>query len=713
MNQDYDIEQAQMIADVKFGLNLLVVVFKNYALYPESNNIRRSSLEKFYQWLSQFLSDHESLFLLVGKDSLFFQGEAVLRDKPEEPALIFPLFRDGVQWIEFVEGLTAGELESFVILLGRFRILKEEAEDDLVTAMWEAAFTSINYKTADEFWDLDPLIDISNLQVMREESPEGAWGSGGSFGGGAGGGGVGSGDYSGIGGGTGGGVGAGVAAGTAIGAEGAQTADKPGLGSQGQSQNQGREQGGSEGLGSLGGGGRGDGKVITLSAHALRGEADQLTLNLGAAKAKPISALFAFADGTEDDAPLPAGQAAGPAGGGAVMAGADDAARTQEAIKLAAGLASGRRDFFKFSREEKEALKTLIAIEETRNSTKDSLEVILVVLKNLRGAVDRTPILDFVVEEMCLVLSQGKIYQIRVFIEKVKALAAAGDPWMGELAESLMARTAVPEVLEALKPVWRIKNPAEAALTELKRFLLLLAPEAVRHLTPVLAPAIDPRLEEALLDVIAVKLIQLGGNPLELVRKMKAASIVGLVGRFHGPTPPIPTSLLLGLTKHEAPVVREAAAQAILNDHPDNIRYLFHLIDDPADGLSRWLCHQLGRRRNPLAEKLLFDYLEDAYLEGREQNRERLLDCYRALGQCASPDVIPFLEEILMKRAWRSFFGLEASPHRLGAAMALILLPGEWGAGAVLKKAAQSPFRALRQVVQTAEEELGVARRPD
>jgi len=160
-------------------------------------------------------------------------------------------------------------------------------------------------------------------------------------------------------------------------------------------------------------------------------------------------------------------------------------------------------------------------------------------------------------------------------------------------------------------------------------------------------------------------------------------------------------------------VVREAAAQAILNDHPDNIRYLFHLIDDPGDGLSRWLCHQLGRRRNPLAEKLLFDYLEDAYLEGREQNRERLLDCYRALGQCASPDVIPFLEEILMKRAWRSFFGLEASPHRLGAAMALILLPGEWGAGAVLKKAAQSPFRALRQVVQTAEEELGVARRPD
>ena len=706
MAPDYDDrERKELISEVKFGLNLLVVVFKNYALYPESNHIRRSSLDKFHHWLSAFLAEHERLFLVVGKDTLFFLGEPVLYDKPGEPALITPLFRDGVQWVEFIEGLEAEELETFVILLGRFRTLKEEAEDDLVTAMWEAAFSHINYKTAEEFWDLDPLIDLSTLKVVGEETPDGAWGGSGALGGGTGGGGVGNSEFGGLGGGVGGGVGAGLATGTAFGEEAApgQAADV--RSSSGRTPGEGSGPGSSDDSVGFQGGGQGPGQVVTLSAQAIAGEVDQLTALPVSSRAKPISALFAFADGDEETS-SPAGVPAARRSDGGVLTGDDEAARSQEAVRLAIGLVTGRDEFFKFSREEKEALKTLIAIEETRNTTKDSLEVILIVFKNLRGAVDRGPILDFVAQEMILVLAQGKIYQVRVFIEKLKALASAGDPWMNALFDELMIKTATAEVLAALAPVWRIKNPPEAALAELKRLLLLLAPETARFLTPVLSQIIDQQLENTLLEVIAVKVIQLGGNPIEMLRPMKAVSIAGLIAHFHGPTPPVPTALMLALTKHESPLVREAAAQALLNDNPDNIRYLFHFIEDRNQALHHWFCALLGRRRNPLCEKHLSDYLEDHQTRGKEQDRARLLDCYRALGRCASAEIIPFLETILTRKTWKSFLGLDGSVHRLGAAVALMLLPEGWGAGSIIRRASLSPFRAIRQAVKEAEKEV-------
>jgi hypothetical protein len=96
---------------------------------------------------------------------LLFQGNAVLSEKPGESTITFPFFRDGVQWVEFSDGLAEAEMMHLLELLTRFRMLKEEAEDDLVTAMWGAEFQHIKYKTANEFWDIDPVTEIAALKV--------------------------------------------------------------------------------------------------------------------------------------------------------------------------------------------------------------------------------------------------------------------------------------------------------------------------------------------------------------------------------------------------------------------------------------------------------------------------------------------------------------------------------------------------------------------
>ena len=708
MEPDYDVEQNELVAEVRAGLTLLVVAFKNYALYPESNSIRRVSLVKVYEWLVNFIAANDNLFLLVAKDSLMFQGQVVLQDKPNEQALIFPLFRDGVQWLEFTDGITIEELEAFVTLLGRFRVLKEEAEDDLVTAMWEAGFTNITYKTADEFWETDPLIDINSLKVAREQSAESGWGSGGAYGGGTGGGGVGTGS-GGIGGGLGGGIGAGAGGGAGLGPERAVPGSDHLEGPTSAGAGPGTGAVKSEGQG---GGGKLASKAISLSMQAMGGDinTDYLTNKAGSSQVKPISALFSYVDGADDDdSPMSGGFPISSPGEGAVFFKPEDAAQAQEAIKLAAGLASGRSELFKFTPQEAEQLRAMIAVEESRNTSKDGLDIILIVLKELEGRIDGAPILDFMIHEIGLVLAQGKIFQVRTFIEKMKAVTASGGPWLVALMHEFNERIAAAEVLGLLKPIWQATKLPEHAWAELRRFLLLLPLEAANVLAPVLAQRLDPRMENLLLEAVAIEISQIRTNTTALIGKMKTTSILGLLHMFQQLKRPYPDGLLLGLTRHETPAVRETAAKLLVNENPDNFRVIFHLIEDPHIGIQNWLCSLLSRRRNPMAEKLLFDYLESAYTEGRELDKDRLLNCYRTLGRCGSRNVIPFLEDILFKKAWKSFFGIEGSAHRQGAVMALMLMPPEWGVADILKKAAQSPFRAVKQAYRQAEAELNAS----
>lgn len=155
---------------VRNGVHLMAL--KNFSLYPESNSIRIQSLDNFYQWLLKYLEDHEALRLTVEKDRLMYFSDVAYQDKPDEMPMAAPLFRDGIQWFEFQEDLNLDELNKFVTLISRFRVLKDEAEDDLATCLWEAELPHIKHKTADEFWEIDPMLEINALKSIIDSSDE-------------------------------------------------------------------------------------------------------------------------------------------------------------------------------------------------------------------------------------------------------------------------------------------------------------------------------------------------------------------------------------------------------------------------------------------------------------------------------------------------------------------------------------------------------------
>ncbi|MDR1109470.1 MAG: hypothetical protein LBP92_01945 [Deltaproteobacteria bacterium] len=164
-NPDHFQSLDELVSQLTSGMQIFAVAIKNIGLYPANSNIRKESLEKLFKWLGPFVDEHESVRLFIDPDTLVFQGQIVHKDKGGDTGLFFPLFRDGLQWLEFLDGLTMRELENFIILINSFRILKEDDENDIVTAMWEAEFEGIRYKTANEYWDIDPMTEIAALSA--------------------------------------------------------------------------------------------------------------------------------------------------------------------------------------------------------------------------------------------------------------------------------------------------------------------------------------------------------------------------------------------------------------------------------------------------------------------------------------------------------------------------------------------------------------------
>lgn len=141
-------------------LTSLQLTRKNYSLYPEDHVNCKRALEQFWLQLETFLQTHGNLRVEIEKDRLTFQGEEILTEPPEDGNLPFTLFRDGIQWLEFQDGTDTKEVEEFLRILNKYRVLTDEPEGDLVTAFWEAGLQHIQVEVADFFWGAEPEADF-------------------------------------------------------------------------------------------------------------------------------------------------------------------------------------------------------------------------------------------------------------------------------------------------------------------------------------------------------------------------------------------------------------------------------------------------------------------------------------------------------------------------------------------------------------------------
>ena len=138
---------------------------KNYTLYPADHAIAKKHLLNFSRHLNKFLADYNTLRLDVEKNSLRYAGEIVYQGSAEENDIAFLLGRDGVQYLEFKKGIELWEMQSILKLINDHRILDEENDGDIVTALWEQEYPHIGYKAIDILTLDAPAINFSGFKV--------------------------------------------------------------------------------------------------------------------------------------------------------------------------------------------------------------------------------------------------------------------------------------------------------------------------------------------------------------------------------------------------------------------------------------------------------------------------------------------------------------------------------------------------------------------
>ncbi len=160
----------------------LLLAGKNLSLHPEGHSIGLNSIRQLHGKLDAYIHRHGDFRIEIERDRVTCQGEAVYAGLPEEGSLAFTLFRDGIRWLEFTEGVSLEEVQELLLIINRYKAMSEEPAGDIVTAFWEARFDGIQYDAVDLFPALEPGIDgiASGFQsgsegrdVAQESMPEG------------------------------------------------------------------------------------------------------------------------------------------------------------------------------------------------------------------------------------------------------------------------------------------------------------------------------------------------------------------------------------------------------------------------------------------------------------------------------------------------------------------------------------------------------------
>ena len=162
------------IKDAGNLIKVFLQAWKNYGLYPEGHATSIKSLESLMSVFAEFFSKHGDLDLAVENERLLWDDN-IIHQVPAGAAaddVVFLLYRDGIHWIEFQQGLPLEELGSFFNILKKYKSLQEETEGDIVTELIDADLAYIKFKAVDILWQDYPLLDFSSLNTLTESGQD-------------------------------------------------------------------------------------------------------------------------------------------------------------------------------------------------------------------------------------------------------------------------------------------------------------------------------------------------------------------------------------------------------------------------------------------------------------------------------------------------------------------------------------------------------------
>ena len=347
---------------------------------------------------------------------------------------------------------------------------------------------------------------------------------------------------------------------------------------------------------------------------------------------------------------------------------------------------------WKLTPPEEIKLHNMVVEEETQDSKEDVLDIIMVILKKQQDPHNFTIILNFLIEEFQYNMTQGEFSFCVKCLENMDALYReflSEHPWGLQIMQYFRQSVSSHELLEVLGEAWpQINIMGTSRLNDLRHMLLLLPIDVIPTLGNLLTNSRFPRIDDLIWEVIGIHASRDLNKLEQLLGEVDEHIIQKIIEVLHNLKEKDPTEILFKLMHHSSDQIRKDAMLAMITHNPQNLRKLFPLIEDPVPSIRRQILDLLGRRKNKLAEELLLNYLSNQHFKIKD--RQHILACYRALGQCASSLSIPFLENSFLIQDWMAFLNKSSSIHHQGAAVALLAMKNEAAARACIRKASHS-----------------------
>ncbi len=159
-SEENQIEPWQFVREV---FNSFEVVLKVRRLYDQGNHLRRDAELKLIEKFVDVFTELPEFTVDISADAIEFEGRTLLKAPRTDSSVPFRLFQDGVRSLNFVRGITADELRTFLDIV-EFDP-DESGNDDIVSKLWREDFRFIQYEATEE-------IEISGDTAFNESEIE-------------------------------------------------------------------------------------------------------------------------------------------------------------------------------------------------------------------------------------------------------------------------------------------------------------------------------------------------------------------------------------------------------------------------------------------------------------------------------------------------------------------------------------------------------------
>jgi HEAT repeats len=130
---------AELLQLVEKGLRAIQLYLPNNPMYSQSLDNLRKGFAKVWAEMG------DVTLRVKGSSGFDWQGIEIASSEDKNDLLAWTLYKDGIRTLTFMPGVEEDEIVRFLGVVNRVRSLATDAEDDLLTLLWEQEFFHIQY----------------------------------------------------------------------------------------------------------------------------------------------------------------------------------------------------------------------------------------------------------------------------------------------------------------------------------------------------------------------------------------------------------------------------------------------------------------------------------------------------------------------------------------------------------------------------------------